>query len=129
VLTAGALALLLSNCSSIERLRNIGEQPRLDAIQNPATRAGYKPVQMPMPAPQPAVYNPNSLWRNGSRAFFKDQRAHQVGDILTVLVKSPTAPGSRQDPAQPRQPQLRHDDFIGASTQSSAAKYLPGHRP
>jgi flagellar L-ring protein precursor FlgH len=48
---------------------------------------GYKPVQMPMPAPQPASYNPNSLWRNGSRAFFKDQRAHQVGDILTVKVK------------------------------------------
>ena len=41
---------------------------------------------MPMPTPQPASYSPNSLWRNGSRAFFKDQRAHQVGDILTVKV-------------------------------------------
>ena len=39
-----------------------------------------------MPTPQPASYSPNSLWRNGSRAFFKDQRAHQVGDILTVKV-------------------------------------------
>ncbi len=39
-----------------------------------------------MPTPQPASYSPNSLWRNGSRAFFKDQRAHQVGDILTVTV-------------------------------------------
>ena len=31
-------------------------------------------------------YNANSLWRNGSRSFFKDQRAHQIGDLLTVTV-------------------------------------------
>ena len=58
----------------------------MTAVDNPTTRPGYKPVQMPMPAAQPAAYNPNSLWRNGSRAFFKDQRAHQMGDILTVKV-------------------------------------------
>ena len=67
---------LLGNCSALDRLKNIGEQPALSAIENPTAQPGYKPVQMPMPAPQPAVYNPNSLWRNGSRAFFKDQRAH-----------------------------------------------------
>lgn len=77
---------LLSGCAALDRLKNIGEQPKLSEIDNPTTRAGYKPVQMPMPAAQPATYNPNSLWRNGSRAFFKDQRAHQVGDILTVKV-------------------------------------------
>ena len=62
-------------------------QPALTAIENPTSQPGYKPVHMPMPTPQPASYSPNSLWRNGSRAFFKDQRAHQVGDILTVKVK------------------------------------------
>lgn len=79
-------ALLISNCSAFDRLKNIGEQPALTAVDNPTARPGYKPVQMPMPAALPASYNPNSLWRNGSRAFFKDQRAHQVGDILTVKV-------------------------------------------
>jgi flagellar L-ring protein FlgH len=82
-----AVAVHAGGCSSLERMRLIGEQPPLAPITNPVTHAGYKPVQMPMPAPQPAVYNPNSLWRNGSRAFFKDQRAHQIGDILTVTVK------------------------------------------
>jgi flagellar L-ring protein precursor FlgH len=79
-------AILLSGCAAFDRLKNIGEQPALSAVDNPTARPGYKPVQMPMPAAQPASYNPNSLWRNGSRAFFKDQRAHQVGDILTVTV-------------------------------------------
>ncbi|WP_424627354.1 flagellar basal body L-ring protein FlgH [Bradyrhizobium sp. SYSU BS000235] len=81
-----ALGTVASGCSSLERLAAIGEKPKLSAIDNPTTQAGYKPVSMPMPAPQPASFNPNSLWRNGSRAFFKDQRAHQIGDILTVIV-------------------------------------------
>jgi flagellar L-ring protein precursor FlgH len=80
------LAGLLSGCSAFERLKTIGDPPPLSAVDNPTARPGYKPVQMPMPAIQPAAYSPNSLWRNGSRAFFKDQRAHQVGDILTVKV-------------------------------------------
>jgi flagellar L-ring protein FlgH len=73
-------------CSGIDRLSQIGEQPRLSAIENPTTQPGYKPVQMPMPKPETVSYNPNSLWRNGSRSFFKDQRAHQIGDLLTVTV-------------------------------------------
>jgi flagellar L-ring protein FlgH len=85
--TLVTLASLACGCSSLDRLRGIGDQPPLAAIGNPTAAPGYKPVQMPMPAPQPAVYQPNSLWRTGSRAFFKDQRAHQIGDILTVKVR------------------------------------------
>jgi flagellar L-ring protein precursor FlgH len=87
VLSIGLAASYLGGCAAFDRLANIGEQPKLSAVDNPTTQPGYKPVQMPMPAAQPASYNPNSLWRNGSRAFFKDQRAHQIGDILTVKVK------------------------------------------
>ena len=90
LLTAAGLALIAvsgGGCAAVDRLRLVGEQPPLSTIENPTAQPGYKPVQMPMPAAQPASYNPNSLWRNGSRAFFKDQRAHQVGDILTIKVK------------------------------------------
>jgi flagellar L-ring protein precursor FlgH len=87
VVSIATAASLLGGCTAFDRLATLGEQPALTAIENPTSQPGYKPVQMPMPTPQPASYSPNSLWRNGSRAFFKDQRAHQVGDILTVKVK------------------------------------------
>jgi flagellar L-ring protein precursor FlgH len=77
---------LSGGCSGVGRLSQIGEEPKLSSMENPTTQPGYKPVQMPMPKPEMVSYNPNSLWRNGSRSFFKDQRAHQVGDILTVTV-------------------------------------------
>jgi flagellar L-ring protein FlgH len=73
-------------CSSIDRLSQIGETPKLTKIEDPTAQPGYKPVQMPMPKPEAVSYNANSLWRNGSRSFFKDQRAHQIGDLLTVTV-------------------------------------------
>jgi flagellar L-ring protein precursor FlgH len=81
-----ATAAVTSGCSSIDRLSQIGEQPKLAAIENPTAQPGYKPVQMPMPKPETASYNANSLWRNGSRAFFRDQRAARIGDLLTVTV-------------------------------------------
>src|SRR5260370_26050218 len=85
----GALLVIVSlagGCSAIDRITQIGEQPKLAAIENPTSQPGYKPVQMPMPKPEVASYNANSLWRNGSRAFFKDQRAARIGDILTISV-------------------------------------------
>ncbi|SHH67998.1 flagellar basal body L-ring protein FlgH [Bradyrhizobium erythrophlei] len=88
VLTGTMLSIVsvAGGCSSIDRLSQIGEQPKLSSIDNPTTQPGYKPVQMPMPKPEAVSYNANSLWRNGSRSFFKDQRAHQIGDLLTVTV-------------------------------------------
>ena len=117
-----------SGCSSIDRLSQIGEQPKLSAIDNPTTQPGYKPVQMPMPKPEVASYNPNSLWRNGSRAFFKDQRAHQVGDILTVTVNITDKANIENETQRSRtnKEDSGITDFIGSKTITQANKILPG---
>ncbi len=84
----GLLALLaLGGCAStFERLANVGQAPELAAIENPVEQAAYQPVSLPMPTLEPEVYPPNSLWRQGARSFFKDQRARTTGDVLTVQV-------------------------------------------
>src|SRR5882762_6901317 len=88
ILTGALLAMagFASGCSSIDRLSQIGEKPKLTEIENPTTQPGYKPVQMRMPKTEQASYNANWLWRNGCRAFFRDQRGARVVDIMTVTV-------------------------------------------
>ncbi len=78
---------LLGGCAAIDKISTITQAPPMSPVTNPVSQPNYRPVSMPMPEPVPVAYSPNSLWRNGSRAFFKDQRAHQIGDILTIKVK------------------------------------------
>src|ERR1700683_758317 len=121
-----ALVSLLSGCAAIDRIKTLGQTPPLSPIDNPTAKAGYKPVQMPMPSPQPASYNPNSLWRNGSRAFFNDQRAHMIGDILTVKVNiNDTA--QFQDQTQVQRTSTEDSNitnFLGANTIKNPAKAI-----
>lgn len=84
--TLAALALASSGCTTFDRLAQAGETPPLTRIQNPKAAPNYRPISMPMPTPTAVTRQPNSLWRNGSRAFFKDQRATDIGDIITVVI-------------------------------------------
>ena len=123
------LSSLMCSCAGLDRISKLGEQPALSSINNPTAQPGYKPVQMPMPAPQPVTYNPNSLWRNGSRAFFKDQRAHQVGDILTVTVNitDKAAIANETQRSRSNTEDSGISDFIGSKTLGNPAnKVLPG---
>ena len=80
------LPALLGGCGSLQRLSELGRPPTMTPSSDPTKEAEYRPLTMPMPSPHVAAPEANALWRNGSRAFFKDQRASQVGDIVTVLV-------------------------------------------
>ena len=76
----------LRGCNMFTRLAEVGHEPRLTQIQNPTHAPQYAPVSMPMPQITQRKRAPNSLWRHGARAFFKDQRAAQIGDLLTVTI-------------------------------------------
>ncbi len=81
-----AAALAAGGCNMLERMSQVGDEPKLTSIQNPTTLPSYQPVTMPMPAPIIVERQPSSLWRPGARAFLKDQRASNVGDVVTVVI-------------------------------------------
>ena len=86
---AAALLLagvIMAGCNVLTRLAEVGQEPVMTEIQNPTARPGYEPVSLPMPRPVMVERHPNSLWRRGARAFFKDQRAGEIGDLLTVVI-------------------------------------------
>ncbi len=79
-------AASLTACSGAERLARLGQGPELAGIENPTSDPRWRPVTMPMPNPGDPPLQNNSLWRQGSRTFLRDQRAAAVGDLVTVLV-------------------------------------------
>ncbi len=86
-LVALLCAAALGACSAVDRITTVGREPAFDPIINPTQMPDYAPVSMPMPAPVISGHQANSLWRTGARAFFKDQRASEIGDILTVEIE------------------------------------------
>lgn len=86
-----AVALLacsaLTACGTADRISKIGQAPEMTQIANPTTQKEYQPVSLPMPTPRNSVPQKNSLWAADRTTFFKDQRAADVGDIITVTIE------------------------------------------
>jgi flagellar L-ring protein precursor FlgH len=124
LLTVVTAAALLAGCASVDQLSRVGQAPKLSAIENPTAQPGYKAVNMPMPEIVPASYQPNSLFSNEARGFFKDQRAHRIGDILTVLV---TIDDSAQiSNATSRKRSAGNEANVGTSLGSVFGTKVPG---
>lgn len=84
LLFAGICGLTLTACGATDRLASVGQEPELTKIENP--QRDENRVSMPMPEPVLEQREANSLWSTGRQAFFKDQRASEIGDILTVVI-------------------------------------------
>jgi flagellar L-ring protein precursor FlgH len=85
VLLLGGVALSLGGCMG-DRLDHLGKPPSMSPMENPQDDPSYHAVSLPMPVQPPAQPQTASLWQSGARAFFKDQRASKVGDIMTVVI-------------------------------------------
>lgn len=81
------IGFALSGCMSGQTVSELGHPPRMTRSSDPTLEPGYRPVTLPMPPLQAPPTEAGSLWRPGSRAFFKDQRASQVGDLLTIKIQ------------------------------------------
>jgi len=79
---AALAASALGACSTV---RETVAGPQLAPMGYPAQLTPQTMQVVAQPAPQPA--SPNSLWRTGARTFFADQRARNIGDILTVRIE------------------------------------------
>ena len=77
---------LLSGCAMADKISKIGQAPEMTKIANPMTDPKYQPVSLPMPPPQTSTPEKNSLWQSGRVTFFNDQRASNIGDIITVTI-------------------------------------------
>lgn len=79
LLIAGVCTLAVTGCYNSRP-----EFTPIDQSINEMTREKIVPTTVMLPAPEERLSG--SLWRPGSKQFFRDQRAQKVGDILTVIV-------------------------------------------
>ncbi|OXE36612.1 MAG: flagellar basal body L-ring protein [Phenylobacterium zucineum] len=120
-----ALALVpLTACSTVK-----------DVVRGPEMApVGYPSALMPRDqvilaantdrASQPA--SANSLWRSGARAFFIDQRAARIGDILTVQIDIDDSAKTSNSSTATRKSDMSAGVPHLLGLESSLGKILPG---
>jgi flagellar L-ring protein FlgH len=76
----------LSPLAACAGIKSATSTPEMSPITYPAALVPKTQEVLGTHDDSPRPASANSLWRNGSRTFFHDQRASKVGDILTINV-------------------------------------------
>lgn len=85
------MLLTLPGCGAVGRITDIGKAPDLAPIDVARVVPQHAPqaekaIQIQTQQAVILNNNGNSLWRVGSKNFFRDQRASKIGDILTINI-------------------------------------------
>jgi flagellar L-ring protein precursor FlgH len=116
-----AAALPLAACGTVSETVN---GPSLTAMAYPA---GLMPSKQAVLDPAEArAGSANSLWRAGAKAFFADQRASKVGDILTVDVDIRDNARLSNETATSRETNVDTGVTSLFGLESNLARLLPG---
>ena len=123
---ATLLAVALVPMAACTTVKEAIAVPQLAPIGYPSALmpADQTILSAPGQTPQPA--SANSLWRAGARAFFVDQRASRIGDILTVQIDIDDSARTQNNTATSRTANqtLGFPHLFGL--ESSLGKLLPG---
>ncbi|MDP1737602.1 MAG: flagellar basal body L-ring protein FlgH [Caulobacter sp.] len=113
----------LAACSTVtEAVRG----PELAPIGYPSALVPQEQVTLAPPGMQPQPASANSLWRAGARAFFVDQRASRVGDILTVQIDIDDSASTQNNTTTSRTANQTMGFPHLFGLESSLGKILPG---
>ena len=114
----------LAACSTV---KEAVKGPELAPVGYPAALVGREqPTFVSAREPAPQAASANSLWRTGARAFFIDQRANRVGDILTVQIDIDDSAQTKNTSTSSRTSGMKAgvDNFLGL--ESSLGRFFPG---
>lgn len=118
-----ALAPLAACSTVVEAVKG----PELAPVGYPSQLVGREqPTFVSAREPMPQAASANSLWRTGARAFFIDQRANRVGDILTVQIdiNDSAQTSNASNSSRTSGTSAGVTNFLGL--ESSLGKILPG---
>ena len=122
-LLALAALIPLAACSTVtEAVRG----PELTPMGYPSALVPRDQVVLASARETPTPASANSLWRAGARAFFIDQRAAKVGDIVTVQIDIDDSAKTTNSTSSSRTAGMKAGvpHFFGL--ESSLGKILPG---
>lgn len=104
-------------------------QPQVQGPSLAAPNGAVYPAAYRANGPNQASYQPasaNSLWQTGARAFFNDQRASRVGDILTVQISIDDSAQTTNSTNRSRSSSTQTGASSLAGFEEKLQKVLPG---